>query len=46
MSKYPWLNDLYHIFNKLLKSNVLIIEGPKGLGKKAFAIELAKKVMP
>tara|TARA_B100000927_G_scaffold91746_1_gene74164 strand:- start:230 stop:1186 length:957 start_codon:yes stop_codon:yes gene_type:complete len=43
MSKYPWLNDLYQIFDKLLKSNVLIIEGPKGLGKKAFAIELAKK---
>ena len=42
MINYPWLEELTQKLDQLLSSKVLILEGPKGLGKKEIAHEIAK----
>lgn len=41
MINYPWLSEITKKFDLLLNSKVLILEGPKGLGKKEIAYEIA-----
>ena len=43
MINYPWLEELTQKLDQLLSSKVLILEGPKGLGKKEIAHEIAKQ---
>ena len=43
MINYPWLEELTQKLDQLLSSKVLILEGPKGLGKKETAHEIAKQ---
>ena len=42
MISYPWLEEVAQKLDQLLSSKVLTLEGPKGLGKKEIAHEIAK----
>ena len=42
MISYPWLEEFAQKLDQLLSSKVLTLEGPKGLGKKEIAHEIAK----
>ena len=42
MINYPWLEEVTQKLDQLLSSKVLILEGPKGLGKKEISYEIAK----
>ncbi len=42
MINYPWLEEVTQKIDQLLSLKVLILEGPKGLGKKEIAYEIAK----
>ena len=43
MINYPWLEEVTQKIDQLLSLKVLILEGPKGLGKKEIAHEIAKR---
>ena len=42
MISYPWLEEVAQKLDQLLSLKVLTLEGPKGLGKKEIAHEIAK----
>ena len=40
--KIPWFEDEKEIFKKTFNHHAYIFEGPKGIGKKSFTLEIAK----